>query len=65
MQRRFPVTDQVPRLEQYKQDHPDIEIRSPQRHSALWSAHRDGVVLCAEYHLEHLLDRLDWLEEQS
>ncbi len=51
--------DQVPRLEAFRQAHPDIRIDNPvDTRSAFWTAHQDGKVLCAEFELSRLLDRL-------
>jgi len=56
--------DQVPRLQAFRQAHPEIEIRDPvSTRSGLWSAHRDGRVLATEIELYRLLDRLDSLPE--
>jgi hypothetical protein len=55
--------DQAVRLENFAADHPDITVLKPDygNGALVWSAHRDGLVLCAEPDLKVLLDRLDWL----
>ena len=55
------MTDQVERLRRFETEHPGILIVSPDSLDALWSAHRDGRVLCAEYRLGKLLDELETL----
>lgn len=52
--------DQVRWLRAFEQDHLDIEIRPPDYLSGarLWSAHRNGVVLCAEFELSSVFDSL-------
>lgn len=47
----------------FRKDHPEIEIRNPDypAGAVMWSAHRDGVILCAEFELRVLLDRCEWL----
>jgi len=59
--------DQVARLRGFEADHRDIEIRKPDYGSGapLWSAHRGGLVLCAESELRVLLDKLNWLLSQQ
>lgn len=59
----FPETppDQVDRLQQFRIDHPDITVMPPATFGSLWSAHRDGIVLCTERELSVLLDRLEWM----
>jgi hypothetical protein len=54
--------DQVPRLEQFRAAHPDIEIMSPldARSSPWWKAYRkDGEPLATGVDLRRLLDVLD------
>jgi hypothetical protein len=55
--------DQVPRLQAFEATHSDVTIQRPDylQGARLWSAHRDGVVLCAHDELRALLDHLDWL----
>ena len=56
-----PHEDQVPRLEKFRAAHPGIRVDAPAGTSGLWSAHRGGQVLVAEYDLGRLLDRLEAL----
>ena len=52
-------TDQVLRLEAFRQAHPGIRIDNPvDSRSAYWSAHQDGKVLAVEFELARLLDTL-------
>lgn len=52
--------DQVPRMERFRAEHPDIEIVSPLvLRSAFWKARRGGEVLAIELDLRRLLDTLD------
>jgi hypothetical protein len=58
--------DQVPRLEQFKGEHPEITIRTPlDSGSGAWSAARDGVVLTVQYDLRRLLDKLEWMQRSA
>jgi hypothetical protein len=63
MQRPAEYVDQVERLRSFQAGHPDIEVRHPDypRGALLWSAHRDGLVLCCESELKALLDRCEAL----
>lgn len=55
--------DQVPRLERFKAEHPEIAIRTPlDSGSGVWSAARDGVVLTVQHDLRRLLDKLEWMQ---
>ncbi|MGH3154954.1 MAG: hypothetical protein ACRDNF_00035 [Streptosporangiaceae bacterium] len=51
------------RLLAFEATHPDITIQRPDypAGAVMWSAHRDGIVLCAEHELRVLMDRLGWL----
>jgi hypothetical protein len=52
--------DQVPRLEQFRAEHPEIEIRSPiDNQSGFWKAYRDGMILSVQHDLRWLLDHLE------
>lgn len=54
--------DQVPRLEKFKADHPEIEIHNPvDSHSMFWKACGDGKILAVELDLRRLLDTLERL----
>jgi hypothetical protein len=55
--------DQVVRLQAFRDKHPDITITPPAEIGSLWAARRDGLVICAEYDLRTLLDRLTFLAE--
>lgn len=59
--------DQVPRLESWKQIHPDVSIQPPDYANGgqLWVARRGSEVLCSEYELRLLLDHLDRLIAQD
>jgi hypothetical protein len=61
------MNDQVARLERWTAEHPDVEIQAPDYASGaqLWTAHKGGIVVCCEYDLRVLLDRLDWLMAQE
>jgi hypothetical protein len=61
------MVDQVARLEQWKAQHPDVEIKNPDYRNGgqLWVARRGSEVLCSEYELRALLDHLDWLTAQE
>jgi hypothetical protein len=57
-----PSEDQVPRLQAFRAEHPDIEIASPaDSHTGMWSADQDGKILVVKFGLCQLLDRLDEL----
>jgi hypothetical protein len=54
--------DQVPRLQRFREKHPEIDIMTPiDTRSAWWKAYRNGEHLCTEIDLRHLLDDLDRL----
>ena len=55
--------DQVPRLERYRQEHPDVEIQPPGTESAVWRAFRDGDLIAYGFTLMVFLDRLEALPE--
>jgi hypothetical protein len=59
------MEDQVVRLQAWRANHPDVEIRPPDysRGGYLWSAHRNGLVLACDRELKALLDRCDWLAQ--
>lgn len=53
--------DQVPRLEKFREDHPDITITDPvSTKSGIWAARREGETLATRYELCDLLDYLEW-----
>ncbi len=57
-----PGEDQVPRLQAFRAEHPDIEIASPaDSHTGMWSAYRGGKILVVKFCLRQLLGRLDEL----
>jgi hypothetical protein len=57
-----PSEDQVPRLQAFRAEHPDIEIASPANsHTGMWSAYQGGKILAVKFGLRQLLDRLDEL----
>lgn len=52
--------DQVPRLEQFRAEHPEIEIKSPlENQGPFWKAYRDGMILSVQHDLRWLLDHLE------
>lgn len=52
--------DQVPRLEEFRRNHPEIEIMSPYgTKSGFWKAFRDGEQLTVQVDLRRLLDKLE------
>lgn len=52
--------DQVPRLEKFRIEHPEIEISNPRdTRSPFWRAHRDGELLTVQNNLRFLLDKLE------
>ena len=52
--------DQVPRLESFKAQHPEIDVMSPDdSRTGFWKAFRDGELLTVQHDLRWLLDRLD------
>ena len=55
--------DQVPRLERYRQGHPDVDIQPPGAQSAVWRAFRDGDLIAYGFTLMVFLDRLEALPE--
>ncbi len=57
-----PSEDQVPRLEAFRAEHPDIEITSPADScTGMWSAYQRGKILVVKFGLRQLLDHLDEL----
>ena len=57
-----PSEDQVPRLQAFRVEHPDIEIASPaDSRTGMWSAYQGGKILAVKFGLRALLDRLDEL----
>ncbi len=53
-------SDQIPRLEKFKADHPEIEISSPLvTKSPWWKAWVDGEQIASGHDLRRLLDSLD------
>ena len=58
--RAVPAIDQVPRLQRFQADHPEIEIKSPiDTKSVWWKAVRDGEQIAVEHDLRRLLDSLE------
>jgi hypothetical protein len=61
-----PYRDQVPRLERFRREHPEIEIVGPADPGTVrWTARQDGVVLATSFWLHSLLDQLDQLIEDQ
>ena len=57
-----PSEDQVPRLQAFRAEHPDIEIASPaDSGTGMWSAYQGGKILVVKFGLRQPLDRLDEL----
>ena len=57
-----PSEDQVPRLQAFRTEHPDVEINSPaDSRTGMWSAYHGGQILVVKFGLRQLLDRLDEL----
>ena len=57
-----PSEDQVPRLQAFRAEHPDIEIASPaDSRTGMWPAYQGGKILVVKFGLRQLLDRLDEL----
>ena len=57
-----PSEDQVPRLQGFRAEHPDVEINSPaDSRTGMWSAYHGGQILVVKFGLRQLLDRLDEL----
>lgn len=55
--------DQVPRLERYRQEHPDVDILAPGAQSAVWRAFRGGDLIAYGFTLMVFLERLEALPE--
>ena len=55
--------EQLPRLEQYRHEHPDVDIQPPGAQSAVWRAFRDGDLIAYGFTLMVILDRLEALPE--
>ena len=54
--------DQVPRLQRFREAHPEFTIRTPEENrSPHWSAYLAGNQVAAETSLRHFLDALEWL----
>ena len=51
--------DQVPRLQRFRAEHPDITITPPGKHTALWKARKGGEVVAQHFSLRRLLDALE------
>jgi len=57
-----PSEDQVPRLQAFRAQHPDVEINSPvDSRTGMWSAYHGGRILVVKFGLRPLLDCLDEL----
>jgi len=55
--------EQLPRLERYRQEHPDVDVQPPGVDSAVWRAFRDGDLIAYGFTLMVFLDRLEALPE--
>lgn len=53
--------DQVPRLQRFKNAHPDITIVPPRRGDPFWTATREGARLTSGVTLQRFLDNLEEL----
>jgi hypothetical protein len=52
--------DRVPRLQQFRQDHPEIEIATPADLAGpFWKAFHDGGQIAVQHDLGNFLDALD------
>ena len=57
-----PGEDQVPRLQAFRAEHPDIEIVSPAgSHVGMWPAYRGGTILVVKFGLCQLPGHRDEL----
>jgi hypothetical protein len=57
-----PGEDQVPRLQAFRAEHPDIEIASPAgSRTGMWPAYQGGTILVVTFGLRQLPGRLDEL----
>ena len=57
-----PSQDQVPRLQAFRAEHPDIEIASPaDSRTGMWPAYRGGKIVVVKFGLCQLPGRLDEL----
>ena len=57
-----PSEDQMPRLQAFRAEHPDIEIAGPAgSRTGMWSAYQGCTILAVTFGLCQLLDRLDEL----
>ena len=55
--------DQLRRLEQYRQEHPDVDIQPPSAQSAVWRAFRDGELIAYGFTLMVFMERLQAMPE--
>lgn len=53
--------DQVPRLQAFRTEHPEIVIVPPGRGHPAWTATRDGTFLTSAVFLKRFLDHLEKL----
>ena len=53
------LEDQVPRLQRFRDDHPDIDDHAAGQGHALWKARKGGVVIAEYFNLQRLLDDLE------
>ena len=61
----FSSDDQIPRLEKFKSEHPELVVVPPDRASRFWEAiDENGAVVADAYWLEWLLDKLEQLTAQ-
>ena len=51
--------DQVPRLEKFRSEHPDIKIIPPGPRTMLWRAEKNGERVAEAFWLGRLLDTLE------
>lgn len=51
--------DQVPRLQRFRDDHPDITITPPGQQTPLWKARKGGDMVAQHHDLRRLLDDLE------
>jgi hypothetical protein len=56
--------DQVPRLQAFRDAHPEIDIRPPRRGDPFWTATREGTRLTSGVTLKRFLDNLEELAGQ-
>lgn len=57
--------DSVPRLERFRDEHPEVTINPPHKLNPYWEGWRDGEFLARAYWLERLLDNLEMALEMK